>query len=581
MKTFLNILIIGVCFLAFACDKDEVKQDTTSNSTVKEPTFESGGSSTTSSITASGFKISTSIKENGGATITQHGHVWSETVASPTTADLKSELGKTNGPFPLAYSSEVSGLKANTTYNVRPYAINSKGTVYGGAVLVKTAEQGSGTGIVNNGWENAGLLVDFSTSPYNASNVYSKIDNEGNTIIMGSFNNTITIGTKTLTATTVPGGQQWNGFIAKFDTEGKSLWVLQLESIHEITSAFDIMIDAQGNSILSIIGNYVASMGGVKIPSGSNLVKVSNAGRIDWVKPLSTNRAPMVVRLDKAGNYYVGGRTGVGTHTSGSESFTVDFNKDGLYDSYVAKFDADLKFKWVKRIGGKDTQEIYFDVDDNGTVMGVFSSPNSPPVVDNNALASTGNYSFAIATDGTIKHTKHIGNSGGDLYRRLKCWGINKLVLVAYSALGGVTLTQNEPMILASVADNGTVEWAHPVPNIYTFDIDKDNNLYTIGRAQGLSKFGDLPPIPANISPSLVISKLNITQNKWQWVALSGAIGSGPNQGSALAVKDLSNGKVIINYLGSREGGDMVFSNKVVKFKNHGGVGYAIYQYKP
>lgn len=92
-----------------------------------------------SDITAETAKVSSTLTANGGAAITQYGHVWSDTKPDPTTADAKTELGKTDGPFPLKFTSDLKSLKANTAYNVRAYATNDKGTSYGTAVQVKTA----------------------------------------------------------------------------------------------------------------------------------------------------------------------------------------------------------------------------------------------------------------------------------------------------------------------------------------------------------------------------------------------------------------------------------------------------------
>ena len=140
-----------ICLLAFSlllgCGKK--KEDpkpgtgttpppTTTVSTA--PALDNAASANTSSdITAETAKVSSTISANGGATITQYGHVWSDSKTEPTTADAKTELGKTDGPFPLKFSSELKNLKANMTYNVRAYATNDKGTSYGTATQVKTA----------------------------------------------------------------------------------------------------------------------------------------------------------------------------------------------------------------------------------------------------------------------------------------------------------------------------------------------------------------------------------------------------------------------------------------------------------
>ncbi len=122
--------------------------------TATAPTLDNAANATTSSdITATSAKVSSTLSANGGAAISQHGHVWSETNAAPTIADTKTELGAASGPFPLKFTSELKSLKANTIYNVRAYATNDKGTAYGTAMQVKTvAAPGTATAFKSVTW---------------------------------------------------------------------------------------------------------------------------------------------------------------------------------------------------------------------------------------------------------------------------------------------------------------------------------------------------------------------------------------------------------------------------------------------
>jgi uncharacterized protein (TIGR02145 family) len=83
------------------------------------------------------------ITNNGGTAVTQRGIVWS-TSPSPTTANNSTNDGSGTGNF----TSNLTGLTANTTYYVRAYAINSAGTAYGNQVSFTTTTGGSG--IVSN-----------------------------------------------------------------------------------------------------------------------------------------------------------------------------------------------------------------------------------------------------------------------------------------------------------------------------------------------------------------------------------------------------------------------------------------------
>lgn len=73
------------------------------------------------------------ISEDGGASVTSRGVVFSITL-NPTINDSKTTDGSGIGSF----TSSLSGLTANTQYYLRAYATNSVGTVYGDLVEFTT-----------------------------------------------------------------------------------------------------------------------------------------------------------------------------------------------------------------------------------------------------------------------------------------------------------------------------------------------------------------------------------------------------------------------------------------------------------
>jgi hypothetical protein len=73
------------------------------------------------------------VTSDGGATVTARGVCWS-TSANPTTASSHT----TNGGGTGSFTSNLTGLNANTLYYVRAYATNSVGTSYGNQVTFTT-----------------------------------------------------------------------------------------------------------------------------------------------------------------------------------------------------------------------------------------------------------------------------------------------------------------------------------------------------------------------------------------------------------------------------------------------------------
>jgi len=77
-------------------------------------------------ITVNSAKGGGEVTNDGGAEVTERGICWS-TNANPTLTDNHIAAGTGIG----AFIAEIEGLQANTTYHVRAYAINEKGTAYG------------------------------------------------------------------------------------------------------------------------------------------------------------------------------------------------------------------------------------------------------------------------------------------------------------------------------------------------------------------------------------------------------------------------------------------------------------------
>jgi len=86
-------------------------------------------------ITSTTAKCGGTVSSDGGSDITARGVCWN-TSSNPTTANSKTNDGIGTGN----YSSNITGLTANTTYYVRAYATNSIGTSYGSEIVFTTGK---------------------------------------------------------------------------------------------------------------------------------------------------------------------------------------------------------------------------------------------------------------------------------------------------------------------------------------------------------------------------------------------------------------------------------------------------------
>ena len=104
------------------------------------PTVSAGSHSNITSTTAT-VSCSSGITSLGsaGCSITSYGFVYG-TSSNPTISNTQVQVGTTYTTTGTAFSKGLTGLTANTTYYVRPYATNGNGTAYGTQTSFKTLE---------------------------------------------------------------------------------------------------------------------------------------------------------------------------------------------------------------------------------------------------------------------------------------------------------------------------------------------------------------------------------------------------------------------------------------------------------
>ena len=118
----------------------EQKSFTTSNNT----TLPSVTTNSVSNITFESATCGGNVTDDGGANVTARGVCWS-TSQNPTISDNKTTDGSGTGSF----ISNLINLNENTTYYVRAYATNEKGTSYGEQKSFKTGVSQEPSGYIN------------------------------------------------------------------------------------------------------------------------------------------------------------------------------------------------------------------------------------------------------------------------------------------------------------------------------------------------------------------------------------------------------------------------------------------------
>lgn len=104
------------------------------NSCKKKPDIPLVSTSNVTGITQTSGVSGGTVSSDGGAEVNARGVCWA-TTQNPTTASNKTSDGTGTGSF----TSNITGLSANTLYYVRAYATNSTGTGYGSEVSFTTS----------------------------------------------------------------------------------------------------------------------------------------------------------------------------------------------------------------------------------------------------------------------------------------------------------------------------------------------------------------------------------------------------------------------------------------------------------
>ncbi len=204
-------------------------------------------------------------------------------------------------------------------------------------------------------------------------------DNNGNSIIVGYYGSstgpTITFDNIVLTTA----GQR-DIFLVKYNADGLIQWGVSAGGLKTNEEGKAVTSDASGN--IYITGMFVdtASFGNITLIGNGNsdifIAKYNPQGQVLWAKSAGGPNADVGygISVDKNGNLYVGGSFDSLATFNGTTYYT---NGDTLTDAFVALFDTDGNFKWVKTFGGENSDncsKVISDIDGNCYAFGNFRS---------------------------------------------------------------------------------------------------------------------------------------------------------------------------------------------------------------
>lgn len=280
----------------------------------------------------------------------------------------------------------ASGLENNSSHSFAVYAFNGNP----GAINYLTDAPLTGIATMGSGTNEQPLYFQSFTQISGGikAPTESAIDADGNVYLTGYYAGEIDFDPTDATYT-LPAGDDYNGFIAKYTASGHLLWAYPIVGINGLAFGEALAVDQAGNVFVNGIFESEVNFPNVDISNSYPLttfggfdqfvIKYSPEGTVLGVVQFGspyydTEELTNGLDVDAAGNVYIG--TEFYDVVSFSNSATT-LTSNGGYDVLIARFNNDLSFGWAVNAGGSDHESVRdLDVDDEGNahLVGVMSS---------------------------------------------------------------------------------------------------------------------------------------------------------------------------------------------------------------
>ncbi|TDB59143.1 NHL repeat-containing protein [Arundinibacter roseus] len=190
------------------------------------------------------------------------------------------------------------------------------------------------------------------------------LDNAGNVYVTGTFTNTVTFGT-----ITVSSPLSYNFFIVKYSDNGTAQWVRKAESASNM-EGLDITTDQTNNVYLTgsfsedfVLKKPFSSAGGNDI----FIAKYNSTGDLEWIDAAGDigNDYGFGIATDEDNNVYICGR-----FSNTLKIGMLSIISSGLNDIFLAKLNTNGGILWLKKAGGTVNEAAYdLAIDSNGDIL--------------------------------------------------------------------------------------------------------------------------------------------------------------------------------------------------------------------
>ncbi len=333
-------------------------------------------------------------------------------------------------------------------------------------------------------------------SPGSTTGEKVAVDNNGNIIVTGYFDSTITFGTLKLSSF-----GSADIFLAKYDPSGEILWAKQAGG-SDYDNGYSVTADKNGNIIIT--GSFTsasANFDGLTVRSvgGSDVfvAKYDPNGKIIWVKTAGGQMYDVGYGVTADGNNNV---IITGTFSSSISFGTISLKGHAYSDIFVAKYDPNGNVLWARGAGNN----------------GFYNSSSGVAVNSNNDVFITGSIGDTVTFDN-----------------------------ITIASIGG------EDAIIAKYDENGNINWVKQAGGKGSYDysndisVDKNDNLYITGQFSGIAFFGNIQLTSVENS-DIFIAKYDASGTP-VWVSKDSRYST--NTGVGISADDAENVSVIGNLL--------------------------------
>ncbi len=271
------------------------------------------------------------------------------------------------------------------------------------------------------------LLWCKSAGGYYEDHVMSiSLDNAGNSYLAGYFKDTMWYGSGKMI--TGKGMSSFNIFLAKYDAKGNVLWTKPITGANYATQNEGLAIATDAGGTIYVSGYYQseANFETKKFTTrGTNalfVAKYNTEGKEIWVKSSEGTLASVIgkgIALDKKGNSYIAGTF---TSTASFDSISITSKNLGYPEMFLAKYNAAGNIQWVRSSSGFGTKAPYdvaVDAEGNPYVFGTFKDT---AIFGHIILSGVGDeHIFLIKynSKGEAEWAKQIGRHGAVLGKAL------------------------------------------------------------------------------------------------------------------------------------------------------------------